>query len=738
MRNNVLPVTGLTMLLPLFLILTNVHFDKTVIDYDQNNEIPRSIDFASNSNETNIYHMGKTDLEKSFYKNNQFRASNNHNWSDTFISISKSIDDKKIQKSVRFEFYKTIKDPPKKILDKYLYDIKRSEKEWSPDYFDDKKYYTKPPPEAILLNSRQNGNNDTQNQILSNPNNVSSPNLNGSRATIITSSYVSALGSRSLISEPSIANHGNVVFMTGNWWASRSIDGGKTFSYLDPYSDFSTFCCDQDVVYNKNHNVWVWYRQGVQDSSIGNKNIGRIGVSIDDAVTWCFFNISAQDISASLTSNWLDYSHIQTTQDKLYLSTNIFPVSNGGTVYSAMLRFDLESIKSCSSVPFDVFLTSSTFNLTPVNGATNIMYFGTHLTSSSTRIFKWADSSTSISYNDATYTSYSSLGYSCMLTSEGTNPCGRSDSRILGGYIANGIIGFTWNAAQGGAFPYPYTNHIRVNEATGTIIDNPMIYSPTYAINYASVAVNSNGDIGIAHFIMGGTQKPAYVVGIHDSLTPGNSFDFTTVKTSTNGPTVSNAWGDFIRVKADDSNNGQWISSGYTLQGGSVGTNVEILDIIFGRCLPPTTGDWTILQSCTLTSSLIGSTATIVLGQSSFTTNTSNPPTASILQTPVGHAFDSAGNLWVADSNNNRILMYPQASLGTSGSAATIVLGQSSFTTATASTTTSTLYFPVGLAFDSAGNLWVADTNNNRILMYPQASLGTSGSAATIVLGQSS
>ena len=34
------------------------------------------------------------------------------------------------------------------------------------------------------------------------------------------------------------------------------------------------------------------------------------------------------------------------------------------------------------------------------------------------------------------------------------------------------------------------------------------------------------------------------------------------------------------------------------------------------------------------------------------------------------------------------------------------------------STTNNTLFFPVGLNFDSIGNLWVADAGNNRVLMY--------------------
>ncbi len=95
--------------------------------------------------------------------------------------------------------------------------------------------------------------------------------------------------------------------------------------------------------------------------------------------------------------------------------------------------------------------------------------------------------------------------------------------------------------------------------------------------------MNSNGDVGIALFHMGGAQKPAYIVGIHDALTPGSSFDFSTVKTSTNGPNLTDQWGDFVRVKPYKPDNGKWVASGFTLQGGSDASHIQILYEIFGR-----------------------------------------------------------------------------------------------------------------------------------------------------------
>ncbi|MGA7912603.1 MAG: NHL repeat-containing protein, partial [Candidatus Dormiibacterota bacterium] len=128
-----------------------------------------------------------------------------------------------------------------------------------------------------------------------------------------------------------------------------------------------------------------------------------------------------------------------------------------------------------------------------------------------------------------------------------------------------------------------------------------------------------------------------------------------------------------------------------------------------------------------------GEAASLVIGQSSFTTN-ALATTSTGLNAPQGLAFDSSGNLWVVDTSNNRVLEYTTP-LST-GEAASLVIGQSSFTTNALATTSTGLSFPFALAFDSSGNLWVADEENNRVLEYTTP-LST-GEAASLVIGQPS
>ncbi|MBS1833569.1 MAG: hypothetical protein JST65_12680, partial [Acidobacteria bacterium] len=109
-----------------------------------------------------------------------------------------------------------------------------------------------------------------------------------------------------------------------------------------------------------------------------------------------------------------------------------------------------------------------------------------------------------------------------------------------------------------------------------------------------------------------------------------------------------------------------------------------------------------------------------------------------------------AGNLYVADSGNNRILRFPRPAAQTNEiKLSDLVIGQRSVSTGNASNqnigpTNRTLssasgsIYRVGLATDSAGNLWTSDPGNNRVLRFPVAQLApnTLEPTADLVLGQ--
>ncbi len=134
-----------------------------------------------------------------------------------------------------------------------------------------------------------------------------------------------------------------------------------------------------------------------------------------------------------------------------------------------------------------------------------------------------------------------------------------------------------------------------------------------------------------------------------------------------------------------------------------------------------------------------GEAANYVLGQTLFTTS-STATTASSLNSPRRIAYDSVNaRLLVPDFGNNRVLVFDVAtSTIVSGEAASVVLGQSSFTAATTSTTQTGMTGPIGVAYDaSSTQLFVSESTNNRVLVFNAALLST-GQSASGVIGQSS
>ena len=115
--------------------------------------------------------------------------------------------------------------------------------------------------------------------------------------------------------------------------------------------------------------------------------------------------------------------------------------------------------------------------------------------------------------------------------------------------------------------------------------------------------------------------------------------------------------------------------------------------------------------------------ADLVIGQNNFTSNKANmgakKPTAETLNQPK-HLTISEGRLFVADSRNNRVLIYEN--IEKDNKIADGIIGQSDFKSATINGKNNipgpgSLLIPNGVLVKD-GVVFIADSLNNRVLIY--------------------
>ena len=86
--------------------------------------------------------------------------------------------------------------------------------------------------------------------------------------------------------------------------------------------------------------------------------------------------------------------------------------------------------------------------------------------------------------------------------------------------------------------------------------------------------------------------------------------------------------------------------------------------------------------------------------------------TSAKLNNPFGVALDSSGNVYIADSGNHRIRMIDAISGNISTIAGT---GSGGYSGDGGAATSARLKYPTGVVLDSSGNVYIADSYNNRI-----------------------
>jgi hypothetical protein len=189
---------------------------------------------------------------------------------------------------------------------------------------------------------------------------------------------VATADSTSAVGEPSVGFVDGSAFVTGNWYASSSTDGGASWNHVDPFTTLPAaaggFCCDQVILHDHARGVWIWILQYISQNGT---NVFRLAATRDaDFPTggWYWWDIAPTTLDAGWTNQWFDYPDAAVTGDNMFVTFNVFDDADDWQ-RAAVMRFPLDTIADAGILGFDWWATTDNGSLRLTQGAGNTMYW---------------------------------------------------------------------------------------------------------------------------------------------------------------------------------------------------------------------------------------------------------------------------------------------------------------------------------------------------------------------------
>ncbi|MDP9696654.1 UNVERIFIED_ORG: hypothetical protein J2X79_004237 [Arthrobacter globiformis] len=387
----------------------------------------------------------------------------------------------------------------------------------------------------------------------------------------------------STVGEPTTAAAGNHMFMTGNWYASQSTDGGTNWKHVDPFTALPSaaggFCCDQVVLYDARRRLWIWILQYTRRNGA---NVFRLAAVHDgdfgNPGAWYWWDIAPTTVDGSWTQLWFDYPDAAVTADNLFVTFNVFNnVGIGQWQRAVVMRFPLATIDNRGTLIFNAWSTTQNGSIRLTQGAARTMYFASHNSSQQVRLFSWADGQNSVNWWDINVTASSDAISSNAPNN--VNWLARTDRRITGACIGNGTITLMWTAGSGANRPHPYCRVVQIAEASKQVTAQPDIWSSTRSWAYPAACTNSAGVLGFTAFYGGEDRNPGHIVGVRED---NGTWSTAYSKLGSHSPDEPK-WGDYLSCRQHAPSAETWVASGYTLEGGATRTDILPRLVRFSR-----------------------------------------------------------------------------------------------------------------------------------------------------------
>ena len=375
--------------------------------------------------------------------------------------------------------------------------------------------------------------------------------------------------STSTVLEPSLAQWGNTILYTQNWDAATSTNGGTSWTRRNPNSFGSIdggFCCDQVAVKSPSgaNELVAWL---LQYSSSTTTNTGSYRIAIfstearlGSASSWSYvFNPGNVGWGAGY---WMDYPSITATAQYLYVTANVYAVTNAPDWGVVAWRMDLSDLKAGRSVRYAasrLVRQGQSWRLATASHDSTEAYWLFPQSTTTSYVYKWPDAG-SITRNLVTHGAYAPIG-SGFRGGDGRNFLGRSDNRGLTGWSGNGRAGFMWNSGARTNRPIPFIRAIEVDTSTLALTRDFDIWASALCFAYPSTATSARGDFGGSLTVCNATGFPVGCVWAFDDLQPIGGGALAHVGGPPRGGPASNAWGDYVTAQRHPTFQNTWIAT---------------------------------------------------------------------------------------------------------------------------------------------------------------------------------
>ena len=394
----------------------------------------------------------------------------------------------------------------------------------------------------------------------------------------------------SVTNEPTAAQFGNELYVTGNWYSSYSNDGGTSWTFVDPSTALPSaaggFCCDQIVVHQRSRNLWFWI---LQYSEVGSSNVLRVALSTSGRPTapWTYWDFAPQTFNNTLAPNaWFDYPDVAFTDNQMYITMNVYDTAapNNNWLQAVVWRIPIDTFLT-GNITYQYYNITDRGSLKLARGCTNEMFFGSHLSQNPIRLYRWGDGvNANMTWVDINASDWTGAGTYSSPGPGGVEWLTHTDARITGGWCIGNQVGFAWTANSDSNHPQPYIKTIAIDTTDNSVAAQPDLWNATQAWVHPAVYPGPDGRVGLSAFFGGGNvTHPVHVVGFLENGT----WVVARTATSTHGPDAPK-WGDYLSCSlfdptATDVVTGtEWVATGYTMQGGQTRNDVEPRYVRFG------------------------------------------------------------------------------------------------------------------------------------------------------------